>query len=152
MTRFPIRAAAPADAGDAARLLHAFNTEFDAFTPGEVFLEERVSQLVSSAEITVFLVGEGPDGVAVLRFRPALWADGLDAHLEELYVTPDRRGEGMGRALLEAVIREARRRGAVRIDLGTGDTDTAARALYESAGFTNHDGTGAQLLWYERDL
>lgn len=150
------RRATSGDAADVARLLHAFNTEFGSTTPGESFLEQRVSDLVGSEEITVMLVGDGPEGVAVLRFRPALWANGLDAHLEELYVVPERRGQGLGRALLDAAIDAAREAGAVRIDLGTEEADTAARALYESSGFTNFDvdvgGRGGQMLFYEREL
>jgi ribosomal protein S18 acetylase RimI-like enzyme len=48
----------------------------------------------------------------------------------------------------------ARLRGAAHIDLNTSVDDTAARALYESAGFTNREGgpIGPQMLYYERDL
>ena len=40
------------------------------------------------------------------------------------------------------------------IDLGTSEDDVAARALYESAGFTNREGgpAGPRMLYYERDL
>jgi hypothetical protein len=40
------------------------------------------------------------------------------------------------------------------MDLGTGETDTAARALYESCGFTNREGgpDNPIMLYYERDL
>lgn len=48
----------------------------------------------------------------------------------------------------------AREAGAIRMDLGTGETDTAARALYESCGFTNREGgpDNPIMLYYERDL
>jgi ribosomal protein S18 acetylase RimI-like enzyme len=48
----------------------------------------------------------------------------------------------------------ARARGAAHIDLGTSEDDVAARALYESAGFTNREGVpdGPRMLYYERDL
>jgi len=48
----------------------------------------------------------------------------------------------------------ARQGGATHIDLTTGETDTAARRLYESAGFTNREGSedGPSMLYYERDL
>jgi GNAT superfamily N-acetyltransferase len=61
-------------------------------------------------------------------------------YVEELYVVPERRGQGLGRALLEAAMELARGRGAAHIDLGTSEDDVAARALYESAGFTNREG------------
>jgi hypothetical protein len=40
------------------------------------------------------------------------------------------------------------------MDVGTSEDDTAARALYESAGFTNREGRpdGPVMLFYERDL
>ena len=49
---------------------------------------------------------------------------------------------------------EARAHGADMIDLGTARTDTAARGLYESAGFTNREGKpdGPVMLYYEREL
>jgi hypothetical protein len=40
--------------------------------------------LLEADEMTVLLAGAGPHGVAVLRFRPALWTDGLECYLEEL--------------------------------------------------------------------
>jgi ribosomal protein S18 acetylase RimI-like enzyme len=56
--------------------------------------------------------------------------------------------------LLEAAMDHARERGAARIDLGTSESDVAARALYESTGFTNREGgpEGPTMLYYERDL
>lgn len=149
-----VRVADASDAGAIARLLHDFNLEFDCETPGVEFLARRVAELIESGEIEVLLGGEGPDGVAVRRLRPALWADGLDAYLEELYVVPERRGGGLGRALLNAVVERARAAGAVHLDLCTGEGDTAARGLYESAGFTNvEEGTEAdRMLYYECDL
>ena len=103
-------------------------------------IADRAAPLIESGEVTVLFAGDGPDGFAELRFRPSLYTGALDAHLEELYVLPERRGHGLGRALLEAAMEHARERGAAHIDLGTGESDVAARALYESAGFTNREG------------
>jgi ribosomal protein S18 acetylase RimI-like enzyme len=146
-----LRLAAVEDAGEVARLLHDFNTEFDEFSPGVEALAERAAVLIAAGEITVVLGGEGPDGLAQLRLRPSVWTESPDAYLEELYVAPPLRGRGIGRALLERTMEIARERGAGRIDLGTSESDTAAIALYESAGFTNLE-QGARMLFYERDL
>ena len=75
----------------------------------------------------------------MLRLRPSLWKATLDSYLEELYVVADQRGRGIGRALMEAAIDVARREGAANMHLGTGEDDTAARALYESLGFSNRE-------------
>ncbi|HEY8466585.1 MAG TPA: GNAT family N-acetyltransferase [Solirubrobacterales bacterium] len=146
-----IREATAGDADVAGRMLFDFNVEFgDDGTSAEAFAA-RLRALIPAGEAVVLLAGEPPAGIAVLRSRPALWADGLDAYLEELYVRPDRRGRGIGRALLDAACERARERGAIYIALATGTQDTAARRLYESAGFTNLD-AGEPLLYYERDL
>jgi ribosomal protein S18 acetylase RimI-like enzyme len=149
-----IRLAIGADASAFGTLLHAFNVEFGESTPDAAVIAERAAPLIESGEVTVLLAGEGPDGFAQLRFRPSLYTGALDAYLEELYVVPERRGQGLGRALLQAAMAHARERGAARIDLGTSEVDVAARALYESAGFTNREGgpDGPRMLYYERDL
>ena len=149
-----IRRAEPADAEAIAKLLDAFSREFDEFTPGPEALAGRVRELLTADEITVLLADGEPHGVAVLRFRPALWSDALDCYVEELYVSPERRGQGLGRALMEAVIEHARRRGAAHIDLGTGEDDVVARSLYESLGFDSRGGRrdGPVNYFYEREL
>jgi ribosomal protein S18 acetylase RimI-like enzyme len=149
-----VRRAGAEDAAAAAQLLHDFNTEFDDFSPGVRALTKRLAELLEAGEATILLVGAEPEGIAVLRFRPALWTESLDAYLEELYVVPERRGHGLGRALLEAALDLARERGAGFIDLGTSVDDVAARALYEKLGFTNREGDpdGPMMLFYERTL
>lgn len=150
----PIVLASAADAPAFGTLLHAFNVEFGESTPTAEEIAERAAPLIESGEVTVLFAGDGPDGFAELRFRPSLYTGALDAYLEELYVVPERRGHGLGRALLEAAMAHARKRGAAHIDLGTSEDDTAGRGLYESAGFTNREGgsQGPQMLYYERDL
>jgi ribosomal protein S18 acetylase RimI-like enzyme len=150
----PIRLAGPGDAGEVARLLHDFNTEFGDPSPGVEVLTERARRMLGAEEMTVLLAGEGPDAIAELRFRTSLWFEGRDAYLEELYVAPGLRGKGIGRALLEAAMKTARERGAEHIELTTSLDDTAAIGLYESAGFTNREGgpDGPSMVYYERDL
>ena len=149
-----VRLATAADAPAFGRLLQAFNDEYDEPTPSAAVIAERTAPLIASGEVTVLFAGEGPDGFAELRFRPSLYTGALDAYLEELYVVPEHRGEGLGRALLEAAMEHARARGADRIDLNTSEDDVAARALYERTGFTNREGSpdGPTMLYYERDL
>jgi GNAT superfamily N-acetyltransferase len=149
-----VRRAGPEDAETIGRLLHDFNSEFGDFTPGPEFLGRRIRALLESGAITVVLGGEGPDGLALMRFRPSLWSESLDCYLEELYVVPDRRGQGLGRAIMEAAMDVARQEGAGHMDLGTAETDTTARALYEKLGFDNHEGKpdGPVNYFYEREL
>jgi ribosomal protein S18 acetylase RimI-like enzyme len=149
-----VRRATADDAEAVGRLLDDFNREFDEPTPGADVLARRVRLLLDHGDTIVLVAGEGPDGLAVLRFRPAIWAEALECYLAELYVVPARRGRGLGRALMEEAIESARAGGATYMDLGTSEDDVAARALYESLGFSNREGKpdGPLNYFYEREL
>ena len=147
-----VRRAGPQDADAVARLLYDFNTEYDEPTPDPPQLAERIRELIGGDTI-VLLAGDGPDGLAVLRFRLSIWSSGKECYVAELYVAPARRGQGLGRALMETAIEVARREGADWMDLGTSEDDVAARALYESLGFINREGPeGPITYFYEREL
>jgi ribosomal protein S18 acetylase RimI-like enzyme len=149
-----VRRAGVEDAEGVGRLLHDFNTEYDDYTPGPEAIARRIAELLRSGDVLVLLGGDGPDGLALLRFRPSLWSESLDCYLEELYVVPDLRGRGLGEALMRVAMETARAEGAGYMDLGTAETDTAARALYEKLGFDNHEGKpdGPVNYFYERQL
>lgn len=154
MSEIEIRRAGPDDAPEIARLLHDFNAEFEEPTPDVATLAKRSRRLLEEGEMTVLLAGDGPDGIALFRLRPALWAEGLECYLQELYVVPSLRGQGIGRALLTETVELARAAGAAGVDLNTGETDTEARGLYESMGFTNREGSpdGPSMLFYELEF
>jgi ribosomal protein S18 acetylase RimI-like enzyme len=162
-----VRVADEADAEATGRLLHDFNEEFDEPTPSPERLARRIRELLAEGHTSVLLgwapgspgaaavpAGGDPHGLAVLRFRPGIWSEALECYLAELYVVPAHRGAGLGRALMLAAIEHARERGADYMDLGTGEQDVAARALYESLGFSNREGKpdGPINYYYEREL
>jgi ribosomal protein S18 acetylase RimI-like enzyme len=142
------------DAADIARLFTEFNVEFDEPTPEVGVAAERVTEHIREEQSTFLLIGDGPDGFAQLRYQTSLYSAGLEAHLQELYIVPSKRGQGLGRSLLEAAMEEARSRGADYIHLGTSEDDEVAMALYESAGFTNREKPpdGPVMYVYEREL
>lgn len=153
-----VRRATAADAAALARLLHEFNAEFDVPTPPTAELAPLLSERIASGEAIVHLAedaGTGDEGeqigLAVTRLRPSLYSHRPVAYLEELYVAPARRGEGLGRALLDAVVAMAREIDAERVELGTSTGDVAACGLYESAGFTRLE-DGHTMLFYELEL
>ena len=152
--QIPVRQAGVEDAAAIARLLHDFNTEFEAETPGVEELTRHATRMLREGEMTVLLGGGGPDGLALLRFRPSVWTEKSEAYLQELYVAPALRGRGNGQVLLEAAIAFSRDEpGAAWIELNTAETDRPARALYSKLGFTNEEGPdGATMLYYELEL
>lgn len=149
-----VHLANPKDAGAIAGLLHDLHREFDEPTPPPSELAERIRLLIDSGETLVLLADDGPGGLAVLRFRPAIWSAGLECYLAELYVVPQLRGQGLGRALMEAALAEARKQGADSMEIGVDEPDVVARRLYESLGFSNREGgpAGPLMYFYELEL
>ena len=150
-----IRLATVDDAEAIGRLLHDFNREFEEpITPDPDWLAQRIAVLMDGGDTDVLLAGDGPHGLAVMRYQRSIWTVGLECYLAELYVVPSERGHGLGRALMEAAMVRARERGGDYMLLGTSETDTAARALYERLGFVNRERPpdGPLMYFYEREL
>lgn len=55
--------------------------------------------------------------------------------MDGLFVAPEARGKGVGTALLDAIVDEARRRGFDQVRLDVVDTNPRAKALYRYVGF-----------------
>ncbi|HET9676233.1 MAG TPA: GNAT family N-acetyltransferase, partial [Solirubrobacterales bacterium] len=54
--------------------------------------------------------------------------------MNDLFVTEDARGEGIGRALIEATVEVARERGAPYVEWSTAPDNATAQRLYDSTG------------------
>jgi len=84
-------------------------------------------------------------GYACLHWR----LDTVTAHevvcLHDLYVVPDSRSTGAGRALLEAAADVARSRGAAALVWSTAPDNTTAQRLYDRTG-------ASRSTWYEYEL
>ncbi len=78
------------------------------------------------------------DGDTVLGVAAIKELDTRHAEIKSMHTAAEARGRGVGRALLSYLLDTARTRGYRLVSLETGTTPgfAAARALYESAGFT----------------
>jgi len=70
-------------------------------------------------------------GIAQYIFHRSCWSIGDYCYLQDLFVAPDVRGSGAGRALIAAVESEARKAGASRVHWLTKEDNHSARALYD---------------------
>lgn len=122
-------------------------------SPGAEVLEPRVRELVDSGSV-VALIGGRDEGLAILRFRPSIWSRNEIAYLEELYVIPERRRQGIGGHMMRTALELARERRCDSVELGTSTDDVGAIALYEKLGFSGRDGgpDGPTMPFYEREL
>ena len=67
-------------------------------------------------------------------FHRTTWSNGDHCYLQDLFVVPDARGRGLGRALIEHVYTEARNRGASRVYWTTHQSNYNAMKLYDTVG------------------
>jgi ribosomal protein S18 acetylase RimI-like enzyme len=136
-----------ADVSVAGRLLDEFNTEFDAPTPGSAIISDRLA-IQLGAELFVVLAGDPAVGIAVVSLRPNVWFDGPVALLDELYVAPLHRSQGLGTRLLTAVRAEAVRRGVEYVEINVDESDHDAQRFYERHGFTVVDPDSGERAFY----
>ena len=145
-----VRRASADDAEVLARMLWDFNTEFETETDDVPVLTERFGRLLELPEI-VAVVAEDDDavGFALLSLRPAIWFDGPVAQLEELYVVPDLRDQGIGTQVLDLSRRLVREAGAPEMHINVDEVDLDTRRFYERHGFVNIEaGVDYRMLCY----
>lgn len=131
----PLRLAGPADVVVVTGLIADFRDFLGASRPDDAAIETAVSALIGDHSTEYLLAGEPETGFAQLRYRLSVWTGNEDAWLEDIFVKPDARGAGFGRALVEASVDRARSRGCSRIQLDCNRDNEAAVRLYESIGF-----------------
>jgi putative acetyltransferase len=81
-------------------------------------------------QLLLAMVGDQPAGCVALRR-----IDSARCEMKRMFVYPERQGQGVGRALAEAVIRDARAMGYQSMLLDTSIRQAEAQALYRRLGF-----------------
>jgi GNAT superfamily N-acetyltransferase len=131
---FAIRPLEPDERADWEPLWQAYLT----------FYETRVSpqttdvlwQRLHDPNEPMFALGAFSDekliGIVQYLFHRSCWTIGDYCYLQDLFVVPDARKLGTGRALIAAVELEARNKGASRVHWLTKEDNHSARALYDT--------------------
>jgi ribosomal protein S18 acetylase RimI-like enzyme len=89
----------------------------------------------SLGQIWLVVVGEVPVGYLALTFGYSIEFTGRDGTIDEFYISPPYRGQGLGRQVLERVIEEAKKLGLKALHLEVARTNARAQSLYLSASF-----------------
>ena len=79
-------------------------------------------------------------GYALYFLNFSTWEGVHGIYLEDLYVPPDQRGSGLGRALLTALAEIANERGYARVEWSVLDWNEPSIAFYRSLGAESMDG------------
>jgi GNAT superfamily N-acetyltransferase len=121
-----------AELADPIRLLEEFLRDGESVPEDFVrALQEAVE--AGDVEVLAARAEERAVGVAVVAYRLGVSVAGLFASIEDLYVRPDARRQGVGRALLEAVERRFASRGVSYVEAQV--EDEGAAAFYAALGY-----------------
>jgi len=128
---------------DAYRVFYEQPSDLEA---ARNYLWERLSRL----ESVVFLAMEGDKGLGFSQLYPSFASVSLGRVwiLYDLYVAPDARRQGIGRALMERAREFAYATGAVGMELTTAIDNRPGQALYESLGWVRDE----EFFYYELTL
>lgn len=92
----------------------------------------RLMDPASPVKMRLAVVGGEVVGFAIHLHHPSTWVLGEDCYLEDLFLTPAARGQGIGRALIDDLIALARAKGWHRLYWHTDEDNTTARKLYDT--------------------
>jgi len=144
-----VRVAQPSDAGQVAALMTAFRDHIERDVPTDGEIRRTVEALLEDPNTDFLLAATG---VCQLRYRLSVWTATEDCWLEDLYVTDEARGTGVGRALIDAAFERARGRGCKRIQLDVAEDNGRAIDVYRAAGFGTEPGAPGRTMLITRRL
>lgn len=132
-----IREAKPSDAA----LIHAFIVELAIYEKAEHEVVASAAEIERSlfapdtpARALICSVDGQPVGYAVYFLSYSTWLGRKGMYLEDLYISPSRRGGGAGKRLLRHLARLADESGCGRLEWSVLDWNAPAIQFYESLG------------------
>lgn len=137
-----IREADFEDSRDAAGIVTVLNSyALDSMGGSRALSPDVCERLVPTLRehptslVLLALVDDEPVGVAICFFGLSTFRARPLLNIHDLAVLPRYRGQGVGRALLQAAEDQARLKGCCKLTLEVRDDNTSARAVYQRFGF-----------------
>jgi ribosomal protein S18 acetylase RimI-like enzyme len=134
---FSLRIAEQGDAPTLAGLICALAEEEGATPPAQDQLVALIEALIQT-RFSDFLLAEQqgqPVGCLQVNYRLSTWKAAPYAYIEDLYLVPEARGQGIGHKLLDYACQIAGARGCVEAALDVRPENRSARQLYARYGF-----------------
>jgi ribosomal protein S18 acetylase RimI-like enzyme len=130
-----IRSAGPGDEAAIVRLVREMAAGEGDQSPAD---EHYVRHFLASPASGVLLAGDAGEAVGLLSYcmTPGLFHAADSGLIELLIVTGARRGEGIGRALVDAALRMFQEAGCAEASVSTGEANDPAQHVYREAGLT----------------
>jgi GNAT superfamily N-acetyltransferase len=139
-----IRLAEQADIDTLVELMRQFNA-FDAYPFDAQITRAALERFIGDPALgRLWLIEAGagaraPIGYLALTFGYSFEYHGRDAFIDELYLLPNYRGQGIGTRAMQFAIAACRDLGVHALHLEVERHNAAARRLYRRAGFAEHD-------------
>lgn len=135
MMSVTVRDAGPGDEAAIVDLVQELAVASDWPSPVD---EHYARRFLAKPDAGVLLAEDDGAVVGLLSYvvMPGLFHAADSGFIEALVVTEGRRGEGIGRRLLEHTVGVLKDAGCVELSIGAGADDERARHLYASTGFT----------------
>ena len=133
-------AATQEDLPQLVALLGVLFSQEAEFVPDDAKQTRALKKILSDESVgRIHVAREGGRVVAMasLIYGISTAEGGLAASFEDLIVLPGHRGKGIGSALLQYVVAEARKQGVLRLTLLTDKQNKRAQALYRKLGFAD---------------
>lgn len=137
MTNLEIRTTTEADVPVILRLIRdlaEYERAPDAVVATESGLRDVLFGPKPSAEVLLALENGEAVGFAVYFHNFSTWLGRPGLYLEDLFVRPEKRGKGFGRALLERLAKIAQERGCGRMEWAVLDWNEPAIEFYRKLG------------------
>jgi GNAT superfamily N-acetyltransferase len=117
----------------------AFRDHLERAAPTSAQFETSIGKLLNSPDAHFYLAtlnGESV-GYVLQRFRYSMWACGMEATIEDLFVDPSARKNGIGKALIEFALQVATNQGCSSVCLDTNEFNVASTRIYTQLGFNS---------------
>lgn len=137
-----IRSATPTDVPAILQLIRdlaAYERQPDAVKATVEGLTATLFGAAPTAETIVAELDGAAVGMAVFFTNYSTWSGRNGLYLEDLYVRPEARGTGLGKALLARIAQIATGRGHARVDWSVLDWNTPAIDFYRAIGARPQD-------------
>ncbi|ALS34915.1 hypothetical protein PTRA_b0434 [Pseudoalteromonas translucida KMM 520] len=129
-----------AQASDAKTILHFINElaiyekEPQAVKTNEQAILDTLFSEGATAHSIICFDGDEPIGFAVYFYNYSTWLGKNGLYLEDLYVSPDSRGKGAGRAIMKHLANQALNKNCGRFEWVVLDWNKPAIDFYDSMG------------------
>ncbi len=135
-----VRGAGPPDRPALVKMMEEFyaeaGTAFDAKKTADAF--DEILRDDTIGRVWILECDGTAAGYVILTFGFSLEYGGRDAFVDDLFVRAGHRGRGLGRAAIETVFEECRRRRVRALHLEVARANVAAKELYRRFGFIDH--------------